>query len=70
MLNIKQQKQNQKDMDNLTKALIKDLQKDLDLVLNAKTNEEALLELHNLARAAKLTQKLIIKINKQLDNNQ
>ena len=56
-------------MDNLTKALIKDLQKDLDLVLNANTNQEALHELHNLARAAKLTQKLIIKINKSINNN-
>tara|TARA_R110001606_G_scaffold115702_4_gene244092 strand:- start:3483 stop:3653 length:171 start_codon:yes stop_codon:yes gene_type:complete len=56
-------------MDNLTTALLADLQKDLDLVLNAKTNQEALLELHNLSRAAKLTQKLIIKINNQLNNN-
>lgn len=55
-------------MDNLTKALIADLQKDLDLVLNSKTNQEALLELHNLSRAAKLTQKLIIKINKSINN--
>ena len=56
-------------MDNLTKALIKDLQKDMDAILNAKTTEEALLELHNLSRAAKLTQKLIIKINNQLNNH-
>jgi len=56
-------------MDDLTKALIKDLQKDMDVVLNADTTEEALLELHNLSRAAKLTQKLIIKINNQLNNN-
>ena len=56
-------------MDDLTKALIADLQKDLNLILNAETTEEALLELHNLSRAAKLTQKLIIKINNQLINN-
>ena len=56
-------------MDDLTKALIADLQKDLNLILNAETTEEVLLELHNLSRAAKLTQKLIIKINNQLINN-
>lgn len=59
---------NIKHMDNLTKALIADLQKDLDLVLNAETKQEALLELHNLSRAAKFTQKLIIKINKSINN--
>jgi len=53
----------------LTKALIADLQKDLNLILNAETTEEVLLELHNLSRAAKLTQKLIIKINKSINNN-
>tara|TARA_R110000850_G_scaffold245713_1_gene370585 strand:- start:134 stop:307 length:174 start_codon:yes stop_codon:yes gene_type:complete len=56
-------------MNNLTTALLADLQKDLQLVLNAKTSDEALLELHNLSKAAKLTQKLIIKINKQSHSN-
>ena len=56
-------------MNDFTKVLIKDLYKDLDLIANAETTEEALLELHNLSRAAKLTQKLIIKINNQLNNN-
>ena len=53
-------------MNDLTKALLNDLQKDMDLVLNAETDEEALFQLHNLSRVAKLTQRLIIKINKSL----
>ena len=48
-------------MNEFTKALIEDLKKDIEIVLNAETDEEALYELHNLVRATKLTQKLIIK---------
>lgn len=55
-------------MNEFTKALIEDLKKDIEIVLNAETDEEALYELHNLVRATKLTQRLIIKSRKIINN--
>lgn len=57
-------------MNEFTKALVKDLKKDIEIVLNAETDEEALYELYNLVRATKLTQRLIIKSRKIINNQQ
>lgn len=55
-------------MNDFTKALIADLEEDLNLVSNSKTEEEALHSLHQLIKASKLTQKLIIKCKQAIKN--
>jgi len=46
-------------MDNLTKALLKDLQNDLNTVKKSSSNIETVWQLNKFIDAIKLTQKLI-----------